>query len=77
MAGITGERAFGLGIGGELFELGLEGVVLKALALDEARGDPGLGVEAFWGEQVGVGELVLAGAKVLDLGPVLKGGRAR
>jgi len=50
-----------------LLQLGLEGVVFGALALEEARGDAGLGLDAVWGEQVGVGELVLAGAKVLDL----------
>jgi len=39
---LRGEQASGLGFGGELFELGPEGVVFGALALDEARRDAGL-----------------------------------
>jgi hypothetical protein len=69
-------KLFRLGLSDKLLELGLEGVVLGALALEEARGDAGLGLDAFWGEQVGVGALVLAGAEVLGLEPVLKGPRA-
>jgi hypothetical protein len=41
------EQPFGLGLGGELLELGLEGIVLGALALEEARCDAGLGFDAF------------------------------
>jgi hypothetical protein len=37
--GSRGEQAFGFCFGGELFELGLEGVVLKALALDGSAPD--------------------------------------
>jgi hypothetical protein len=56
---------------GELLDLGLEGFVFGAFALQEARGDAGLGLDALGGEQVGVGELVVALAEVLDLHPAL------
>jgi hypothetical protein len=50
-------------------DLGLQGFVFRHLALEEARGDAGLGVDAARGEHVGVGELVLAVLEVLGLDP--------
>jgi hypothetical protein len=61
----------GLEFGGQLFDFSLEGRVFGPLALEEAGGEAGLGLDAVRGEQVGVGAFVAAIAEVLDLDPAL------
>ncbi len=56
-------------LGAELGDLLLQHLVFLQLTLQEAHGDAGLGLDAAGGEEVGVGELVVAVAEVGDLDP--------
>jgi hypothetical protein len=71
MTNTVGLFGLGLEFGGQLFDFGFEGRVFGPLALEEAGGEAGLGLDAFRGEQVGVGAFVVAVAEVLDLEPAL------
>ncbi|MEA3643717.1 MAG: hypothetical protein VBE63_27875 [Lamprobacter sp.] len=53
LGGFGVEQAFGLGLGGELFELGLQRLVLGLFALEKAREDARLLLNALGREQVG------------------------
>jgi hypothetical protein len=66
---VVGLFRLSLEFGGQLCDFELEGLVFSPLAVEEAGGEAGLGLDAFGGEQVGVGDFVAAVAEVLDLEP--------
>jgi hypothetical protein len=59
----------GLQLGAQARDLGVQGGVFGLFALQEARGDAGLGVDALRREQVEIGAFVAAVAEVLNIDP--------